>query len=480
MRYLLLALIFAISFYGESKTTRHVIQLESGPLSYEAIVGTLPAKNREGVVKGEIGYTAYIKEGGEGNRPITFAFNGGPGSSSILLHLEMLGPRRALMKEEGQSLVPPYQLIDNLETTLDLTDLVFIDPIGTGFSTAQTKEDAKAFYGITEDIRSVGDFIHDFITAHKRWNSPKYLAGESYGTLRAVGLAEYLQNEHSMYFNGVVLISCAIDFQTFFFTYQVDNQLPFFLYLPTYAATAWYHGKYQPEAPLQKVIEDATRFSHEKYIPFLIHPSSFNKIEREMLYDELSHLTGLSLETVRRSKGKIGDDLYLEEFFAEEDKVLGVYDTRLVGDPCVPGGDRFAQNPSVSILTGIIGGAFRHYLQTELEFSPDVYKILSMEAHQSWNFFSYSPWGYPNLLNSLRGALVVNPELKIFVASGYYDCVTPFGATEYCFEHLNLPESYYLNIQMENYEGGHMFYLTPSARKKFKQDLTEFYQKKNP
>ncbi len=472
MRFILIALISSIFLHGEEKTTHHTLMLENQLLSYTATVGTLPAKDSEGAVKGEIGYTAYFKENPGANRPITFCFNGGPGSASLWLHVGAFGPRKIVSTEEGGSIVPPYEMRDNLDTILDLTDLVFVDPMGTGFSKPNSKEDGQQFYGIKEDVRSLGDFIHDFITKHQRWNSPKYIAGESYGTTRSAGLSHYLQTEHGMYLNGVILISCAIDFQTFFFQRNIDNQLPYFLYLPTYTATAWYHGKYRPDASIQDAVDDAVQYSYKTLAPFLLRNSSFNK---EAVYRDVAELSGLNQEFVRRNQGKFDANNFIDEFFGDERKVLGVYDTRLVGDAADTGKDPFFENPSVSTMAGIVEASFRNYLQNELEFSPEKYISLSFDVYTNWNFFSYSPWGYPNMMDSLRSAMIINPKMKVFVGSGYYDCVTPFAATDYCFDHLDLPDSYKSNLQMEYYEGGHMYYLNPKARQKFKQDLIQFY-----
>jgi carboxypeptidase C (cathepsin A) len=474
IRFFFLACFYVVSLAAEDKITNHVVYLESGPLAYTATVGTLPVRDQEGSVKGEIGYTCYMKEG-FAERPLTFAFNGGPGSSSVWLHVGTLGPRRILTPEEGQLSTPPYKIIDNLETLLDVTDLVFIDPIGTGISKANSQEDAKIFYDIMGDIHTAGDFIYDFITANKRWNSPKYLIGESYGTLRAAGLAEYLQNDHSMYLNGVILISCAIDFQTLFIDNNPDNQLPYLLSLPTYAATAHHHGRYRPEASMQEVAKDTLNFIYETYAPLLLRNSSLKKDEKEILYAQIAELTGLSYETVRRHNGKINDNFFIQEFLANEDKILGNYDTRLTTEITEQNKYDFSIDPSVSTIGGIVGGAFHNYLQKELDFSPSYYKILALEVNRNWNYFSRTPWGYPNLMDSLRNAMLVNPNLKIFVGSGYYDCVTPFAATDYCFDHLNLPDAYKSNIKMEYYEGGHMYYLSTNARIKFKQDLIDFY-----
>jgi carboxypeptidase C (cathepsin A) len=479
MRYFSFLMFLSLALFAEDTITHHFLELEQTSLSYTATVGTLPARDREGNPKGTISYIAYTQnEPAEARRPITFAFNGGPGSASIWLHVGALGPRRIRVPEEGQSVIPPYAMVDNQETLLDLTDLVFVDPVGTGFSHPDSKEDGKLFYSVDGDIQSLGDFIREYITVNKRWNSPKYLAGESYGTTRACGLAEYLQNEHSMYLHGLILISCAIDFQTFSFGCRnSDNLLPYVLNIPTYAATAWYHGRYKTDTPLEQVLQEASLFAYQKYLPILYQRSPINE---ESLYEEMAELTGLPLRTIRRYQGKISRGVFVSEFFGDENRNLGMYDTRLVGDLGDPEHFNFSEDPSVRFIAGIMSGAFNDYLQAELNHSDSRYQILSLDVNEQWDFFSHNCWGYPNLMDSLRSSLLVNPQLKVFVGSGCYDSVTPFGATDYCFNHLGLPEAYKANISQKLYEGGHMYYFSPAARIQFKSDLTDFYLGKRP
>jgi len=451
--------------FAEEKISKHVVPLEGELLSYIASVGSLPAKNEEGEVKGEISYISYTKEGER--RPLTFCFNGGPGSSSIWLHMGAFGPRRILSAEEGQSIVPPYALTDNQETLLATSDLVFVDPIGTGFSKANTEEDATYFYSTGGDIDSLALFIRDYLTEHKAWNRPLYLAGESYGSLRCCGLAKALQQEYGIYLNGLILISCAIDYQTFLD--HPDNLLPYVLHLPTYAATAWYHNRYAPNDTVQEVAEKATQFAYDVYLPQLLRPA---QKERSALYQSLSEITSLPLASIQRSMGYIDSDLFLSDFFPAEKKTLGVYDTRVTGSYRHVG--RFEEDPSVAIMDGIFSGAFHNYLASELEV-PASYTTLSMKTNQRWMYLPPGSYGYPNTMSSLRSALVVNPEMKIFVGMGYFDIVTPFAATDYCFDQLQIPFTPY--IQKGYYEGGHMYYLNPSARTQFNQDLQQFYAK---
>lgn len=444
---LLLAILIATSLIAEEKVTTHSIRLGEETLDYTATV-----------VSGEISYIAYTKQTTEANRPITFAFNGGPGSSSVWLHMGTLGPRRVKSPEEGQSPLPPYQLVDNQETLLDLTDLVFIDPSGTGLSTADEKN-----FSVRNDIQLVGKCIRDYLTKEKRWNAPKYIAGESYGALRAAGVAEHLQEEFGVYFNGILFISPALDYQTFVF--NEDNLLPYSLFLPTYATTAWYHGKYRPEATLEEVAQEAREFVYKTYAPFLLYPPGH---EKEPIHKKLSHLTGLPLPLIEQNRGYITENFFLHHLLLDEQKMIGRYDGRLKGQSS----QNFSHDPSISTVEGLFSAAFHDYLHRELDL-PTPYTLMSLEVNSKWNHHDYNPWGYPNLLGGLRRALITNPALKIYVGCGYYDLATPFASVEYCFNHLDTPAA---SIQFDYYQGGHMYYLNPSERIKFKQDLVHFYK----
>ncbi len=450
MIYLLFPILLITSLFGEEKVTTHSLKMGEETLNYTATV-----------VSGEISYIAYTKQTTEENRPLTFAFNGGPGSSSIWLHMATLGPRRLVGPEEGQPITPPYQLRDNLETILDLTDLIFIDPSGTGLSSSDDKS-----YGIKADIQLVGKCIREYLTKTRRWNAPKYIAGESYGALRAAGLAEHLQEEFGIYLNGLLLISPAIDYQTFVF--NEDNHLPYFLFLPSYAATAWYHGKYRPEAPLQEVVQEATDFAYKIYAPSLLCPKYYDK---EPIYQQLSSITGLSLDLIEENRGRIDNHTFATQFLTSEKKMVGHYDSRAKGTVT----QAFSQDPSVAPVSGIFSAAFHDYLHRELDFQSP-YTVISLEVNHKWNYLDYSPWGYPSLMGGLRNALITNPALKIYVGCGYFDLVTPFATAEYCLDHLDVPN---ISAQIEYYEGGHMYYLNPSERIKFKQDLIRFYNQ-NP
>lgn len=446
----MIKIIFVILIFGfifaQEKVTIHTIQLQEA-LTYTATVAS-----------GKVSYISYIKEG-EANRPITFAFNGGPGSSSSFLHLSVLGPRRLLGPEEGGSSTPPYELVDNLETILDLTDLVFIDPSGTGFS--EIDEEAHSIKG---DIEAIGIFIRDYLTKNGRWNSRKYILGESYGALRAAGIANYLLQGHGIYLNGLIFVSAAIDYQVFFF--DTDNPLPYFLSLPSYAATAWYHGKAHTGLALEEVVKNARQFMYETYAPALICPKCNDK---ESLYSQLAEVTGLPIALIAHNRGKIDYGEFSYNLLLDERKMVGLYDARKSG--YYGSTYNISTDPSLSHVGGALSASLNDYLQRELEFK-ESYSVFCERANLEWSY-NYNEWGYPNLMGALRQTLIGNPSMKIFVGCGYFDLVTPFATAEYCMDHLEVPST---SVQMEYYEGGHMFYLNPKARIKFKQDLTHFYR----
>lgn len=438
----LLLFCFA-ALFADEKFTTHTLKIGEETLNYTATV-----------YSGKVSYIAYVKETDE-NRPITFAFNGGPGSSSVWLHMAAIGPRIFVGPEEGGSLVPPYKIADNLETILDLTDLVFIDPAGTGFS-----PDDENCFNVTGDIRSVGNFIRDYLTDHGRWNSAKYVAGESYGGIRAAGVADFLQNEYGIYLNGMILVSPAIDYQAFIF--DSDNQLPYFLYLPTYAATAWYHNKGHSGLTLEETVQKARDFAYQTYAPSLFCPKC---TDRELLYPQIAELTGLSLEDVKLNKGKISDWTFFTSFLKNEQKMTGRFDSRITG-PLTN------SDPSLANIEGPLSAVLHEYLHKELQFK-NSYTLFSLAVNEKWNHHDYNAWGYPNLMSALRRVCQTNSSMKLFVGCGYFDLATPFATAEYCIDHLDVPN---LSVQMEYYEGGHMYYTNPKARIKFKQDLTRFYR----
>ena len=442
--------------------TTHETNIDGNPIVYTATVGSIAARSTDGKESGQIYYISYRKVADDPARPITFAFNGGPGSSSVWLHLGALGPKRVLSHEEGQSIVPPYQMIENNESILDLTDLVFIDPIGTGFSRASETEKEKSFYSPEGDISAVGDFIRDFLTQEGRWASPKYIAGESYGTFRACGVSEYLLSRHGIFLNGLILISCVLDFQTI--SFGLDNELPYSLFLPSYATAAWFHGRLDQTISLEETASRAREFALHTLAPAIL---KFGKVPPD-LFPAIACWSGLSISEVERLDGLIDDTSFFLHFFGTEKKVIGRFDSRAIGDILIPKTAKQYEDPAMTPVLGVFTAAMHSYLAHELGCKSDWprYEILS---DLPWDFKGYS---YPNTLKSLRKALVLNPEMRVFTACGYFDLATPFAAVEHCFNRLHLPLGG--NVAFGYYEGGHMFYTNPAALQKFKSDLRRF------
>lgn len=486
-RYLYLFLMLSSFIYAQEtsswitanekwKTTEHSITIDGEPLNYTANAGSLDIYDKEGKVVGKIFFTAYLKTGDE-DRPITFAFNGGPGSSSVWLHMGALGPKRILNCEEGQMATPPYSWTTNNESILDVTDLVFIDPIGTGFSRTEATSD-KQFYEVRKDIESIGEFIRDFITIFDRWDSPKYLAGESYGTTRAAGLSQYLHESLGIYLNGIVFISCAIDFQTLIFSQ--GNYLPNVLFVPTFTAAAWYHEKLQNNGSksLEKTLEESKEFAYNELLPALYLGNLLSEKEQKQVINKLSFYTGIPVKTLQQYYPNFTDDLFIHELLKEDRLYLGRFDSRYTAPMNNLTRQKTSSDPSAFAVEGIFTGAFNAYLREELGLTEKYlpYEILNLSANSDWVYTQYSI-NTLNTMDALRWSMCINPDMQIFVGSGFYDLATPFAATDYTFLHLNLSDSYQDNIMMRYYEGGHMFYLTPSNHKQFKQDLLEFYSR---
>lgn len=477
MRYLLLFLTSSLFLFADEEAphfniTSHSIELESGLLEYTAITGTLPLFKEDGSISAKIFFVAYNKEPEDEERPITFVFPGGPGGAGSVEAILIYGPRRLLTAQEGRSILPPYRFIDNPETILEYTDLVFVDPVNCGFSKAKEEADLSYFYSVDGDIQSLGEFVRTYIASFNRWNSPKYLAGGSYGTARCCGLSLNLL-QYAVAINGIILDGCAINYSTILA--ERDNALPNCLRIPTFAATAWYHGRLWPDKPLHEVIDFARQFAYDKYAPFMLQPSRLNRAEKKAFYQELAELIGLSPSVVQRYNGRIDERIYCSEFFAPERKVLGGLDTRFSGDVSTIDPDH---NHDPSYLDSLgIQCAFHSYLQKELQtsFPFETYTGFSIEAIYNWQFGTFDSFGAPNLLQRLRQAMIYNPLLKVFVGAGYYDCRTPFASMEYCFNHLDLPETYLQNLQFEYYEAGHGFILDHPSLQKLKNDLVRFY-----
>ncbi len=446
-------------------------------LKEEAEKGGEQAGESEGEKpKASVFFVAYTLDEVEDKslRSVTFSFNGGPGSSSVWLHLGLLGPRRVLMDKEGWTMPPPYRMVDNEYSLLSITDLVFIDPVSTGFSRPVPGEHAKEFHSLKKDIESVGDFIRLYATRYQRWTSPKFIIGESYGTTRAAGLSWYLQDRHGLYLNGIMLVSAILQFQTAEF--DPGNDLPFILFLPTYAATAWYHKKLSASPPspdLQTLLSEVEAFSLGEYTSALMKGNSLSNEDRSRIIARISNYTGLDADYIDRTDLQINIFRFTKELLRSERHTIGRLDTRFKGVDRDSVGEFSEFDPSMAAILGPYTAALNDYVRRDLLFESDLpYEILNPRVWP-WTYDDHEN-RYVNVAETLRKAITSNPYLRIFVANGFYDLATPYFATEYTLNHLGIDPSLQGNISFGFYEAGHMMYIHQPSLEKLSHDLVDF------
>lgn len=461
----------------ELSVTNHSVKIQGKPFDYVATAGRLPLKSEEGKTKANVFFTAYTQAGEVdlAKRPITFCFNGGPGSSSVWLHLGMLGPKRVLINDDATVTKPPYELVPNPHSLLDRTDLVFIDPVSTGYSRVEKGEKVSQFHGYKEDVESVGQFIHLYVTRYQRWPSPKFLLGESYGTTRAGGLSEHLQDRYRMYLNGVVMISSVIDFNTIRF--GRDNELPYILFLPGYTATAWYHKQLPAEMQkqgLKQTLKEVEKFALDVYAPALMKGGALPKKDFQRIVATYAKYTGLSPQFVERNNLRVSLPRFAKELLRKQRRTVGRFDGRFKGIDRDAAGENYEHDPSGSAVYGPFGSTINSYLQTDLKFKSELpYEVLTGRVHP-WNFKEFTN-RYVSVSDTLRQAMTKNPHLKVFVANGYYDLATPYFASIYSYNHLALEPVLRKNLTMTYYEAGHMMYIHEPSMKKLRKDLEKFY-----
>lgn len=465
--------------------THHVVMINGRKINYTVTTGTIVLKEeteKEGKAEGhkpkaEIFFVAYTRDGikEQKKRPVTFSFNGGPGSSSVWLHLGVLGPRRIVTDEEGNLMPPPYELVENEFSILDKTDLVFIDPVSTGYSRAVEGEKPRDFHGFKKDIEYVGDFIRLYCSRYGRWTSPKFLAGESYGTTRAAGLSGYLQERHGMYLNGIMLISVVLNFQTIRF--PVGNDLPYILYLPTMATTAWYHNKLDAklQASLEETIAEVRQFALTEYTLALMQGAALPEKEKVKIEKKLARYLGVSLDYVKRSNLRVQYFRFCKELLRDQHRTVGRLDSRFLGIDRDAAGEHFEYDPSYAVIQGPYTATFNDYVRQELKFESDLpYEILTGKVWP-WNYEPHMN-EFANVAETLRKAMTINPYLKVYVANGYYDMATPFLATEYTFNHLDIDSTLLDNVTMHYYEAGHMMYAHLPSLMQMKLDMDRFLE----
>jgi len=456
--------------------TEHEVTINNANVKYRATAGTLPVRSSgEGKSKAQMFYVAYERLGIDDHaaRPITFVFNGGPGSSSVWLHMGALGPKRVKLSEEGHPLPRRGEVIDNEYSWLDLTDLVFIDPVSTGLSRPTEGEDAKQFHSVEDDVKSVGEFIRLYTTRSKRWQSPKFLAGESYGSTRAAALAFHMQTQHGMYFDGVTLISPALDFQTLCFDH--GNDLPYPLFLPTYAATAFQHGKLTEHAgkTIQDVIKRAEGFALKTYLPALSQGGRLGVEEKDQIAQELAILTGIDAATWIRMNLRINDGEFFKLLLRNQARMVGRLDTRFVCPVLARCESDINADPSYAAINGAFTQALHTHLLGTLNYTSEAkYEILYLGL-EHWNFNASNK--YVTTSPDLHKAMVDNPRLRVLICCGYFDAATPHFAAEFSAAHIGLDSEIHSRIKTKHFGAGHMMYIRHADLVQLKNDAAAFY-----
>jgi carboxypeptidase C (cathepsin A) len=460
--------------------TRHEIRLGGRTLRYTVTTGVMPLRNSAtGETEARIFYMAYTLDGAgdRSQRPLMFSFNGGPGSSSVWLHMGALGPKRVRMMDDGAMPPPPFHLVDNDQTWLDFTDLVFIDPVGTGFSRAARPDLASRYFGLQGDIQSVGEFIRLYLARNERWSSPLYLVGESYGTTRASGLSGYLI-EHGVAFNGILLISTIMNFQTARFTR--GNDLPYILFLPTYTAIAWYHKKLPADlqADLRRTLDEVERWAGNEYTVALAKGDRLTTAERQEVIDRLNRYTGLDKKFIDNSDLRVEIQRFDKELLRDEKRTVGRLDGRFKGIDALAVTDTPDFDPSMAAIRPPYTATFNDYVRGELGFKSDLEYYILGGGVGRWDFGSDN--AYADTSESLRSAFAKNPYMKLFVASGYYDLATPYFATRYTLQHMGLDPSLQGNVTTTYYEAGHMMYIDTRELARLKSDAAAFVHNSLP
>jgi carboxypeptidase C (cathepsin A) len=454
--------------------TKHSITIAGKVINYTATTGYMHMKADTGKVLAKIFFTYYAKDDEDGaKRPVTFTFNGGPGSASLWLHMGGVGPKRVVLKDDGTATAAPYSYVPNEFSWLDKTDLVFIDPVSTGYSRA-VGESASKYHGFVEDIQSVGDFVRNFLSRYDRWASPKFLAGESYGTTRAAGLSKFLQDEHRIYINGVILISAVLNFGTN--DYNIGNDLPRALYIPSYTAAAWYHKKLAPALqarPIADVLKESEQWAIGPYATALIKGGWMSEAEKTAIAEKMAYYTGLSKELCLQANLRLDENRFYKALRRTDGLSIGRLDARFTGRNLDDAGEYVDFDPSFANIDGPFTATINDYLSKELKFTEE----------KGYNVFGQVyPWSYKNVQNkylnvaeSLRDAMAKNPNLKVYLGCGYYDFATPYFTAVYDIEHMFLRPEQRSRVDIKYYESGHMYYIHKPSLIQFKKDIDSFF-----
>jgi len=453
--------------------TTNTVTIAGQRVKYAAEAGMLPILKPDGTTSASVFYIAYTRLGetNPATRPVTFCFNGGPGSASVWLHLGALGPRRVKMNEDGTLPKPPFGLVDNDYSILDNSDLVFIDPVATGFSRVAKDEKPDAFFGDSADLNSIGEFIRLWTTRHERWLSPKFLCGESYGVFRAAGLADHLRSRYGMYLNGLILVSGVLDFATIW--NNAGNDVPYPLSLPAYTAAAQFHKKLPADLQndLPKALAEARAFAKGDYASALQKGGSLSAAERGRIIIELSRLTGLKTNVIADNNLRIDEGVFRKQLLHDEGLVLGAYDARLTGRDNNAAAPYPDFDPSYTAVHGPFSAAMNSYVRSELKFEDDLpYETIA--GVQPWNYGVRN--SYASSGDKLASTMNQNPYMKILVLGGRCDLVCPIDTMHYALDHMALDANYRTNITYAEFDAGHMMYSNLPDLRKMQTDVGNF------
>jgi carboxypeptidase C (cathepsin A) len=456
--------------------TKHSARVGGRQLNYTVTTGFMPIKNAtSGDTEAKIFFMAYTLDNPPANRPLMFSFNGGPGSASVWLHMGALGPKRVKMLDDGLMPPAPYETVENDASWLDQTDLVFIDPVGTGYSRATKPELASKFFSVNGDIDSIGEFVRMYLGRNERWQSPLYLVGESYGTTRAAGLSNHLF-ERGIAVNGILLISTVMNFQTLRFA--DNNDLPLILIFPSYTATAWYHKQLPADLqakPLRDVLRESEAFATNEFAPAMLRIDRLSAAEKSTLLDKFSRYSGLGRDFVDENNFRVNLDEFNKELLRKQRRSTGRLDSRFLGYDKDSAGEGPDFDPSMTAIRTPYTAVFNDYVRRELNFKSDLeYYILGGGISSPWNWNTNNQ--YADTSQALSAAMRKNPYMKVFVAAGYYDMATPYFAAEYTVSAMNLDPQLRKNFSFAYYEAGHMMYIEKGSLKKLKDDMTTFMQ----
>lgn len=464
--------------------TSHTITVDGEELAYTATAGRIVLKEDDDTKKASFFFTAYTKDGADpAERPILFAFNGGPGSSSVWLHLGIFGPKRVALDDKGNLEKLPARLVDNDQTLLTHADLVFIDPVSTGYTRAIEKDEERSYHQFEKDIESVGAFIRMYLTRFGRWSSPKYVGGESYGTTRSAGLAGHLMTRYGIYLNGVILISSVLSFQTIAldsktWTFHRGNDLPYVVYLPSYTAAAWFHGALRDDLQARELVDllgEVEEFAEGDYLLALQKGSRLDRMKFEEIAARLSEYTGLDIDFVRQSDLRIEKFHFMKELLRDQGVTIGRLDSRYKGVDRYTVGSMLEHDPSLDVWMAAYTSTLNDYIRRDLGYESDlVYEILNAKVWP-WKYDTFENT-YVDVSETLRDAMTKNPGMRVYVASGFYDLATPYFATEYTLAHLGLEDGLRENIDVSYFYAGHMMYVHRESIEKLGADLRAFIE----